>query len=346
MGEQQMIKFIQAALVAVPIAALAYGLTGTATADETYQIYMSPTGSDSASGSISAPVKTLSRVQTILKSTQPDAPVDVLIASGTYTNATQIGWNFYNGHQITFRPAVAGTSPVFAGANGKGYWISASLPAGSEGLDGNLRFEGLTVRDYSQGGIRINGGAGTVGSLRRGITDGLNGNVITGMTFKELGSKWAGAKGYGGVVLVNSKNNVIENTWFERLENNSSDASLIHGVYLADQSSGNQITGNTFKYVTGSPIRARNDSNDNVIDGNLFRRTGTSSGAGNGAFTDWFNDDSSPYECASHGNVFSGNDVGNSYNGSSLPFTRVWPGTTKSGCSLDGAKQVVSSGNI
>ncbi|WP_146605252.1 hypothetical protein [Jiangella anatolica] len=68
-------------------------------------------------------------------------------------------------------------------------------------------------------------------------------------------------------------------------------AAGIHGVYAMHGSSGNSIRSNDFQWISGNPMRVRNDSNSNDIRDNEFTRTGQPNG---GFYSDW----SCDAECA------------------------------------------------
>jgi hypothetical protein len=283
-------------------------------------------GSDANSGLVaSAPIRTLQRAHAVLVAAQPTIDVEVRIKRGTYV-APPTRWTFLvPGHTVSFMPAdyrvggalddIAGR-PVFRGNGKSGFWLTATLPPGHRG-DAGLRFYYLRVERYDRGGLQISGGTTPVHGQLRPKTAGHNGNVVMGMYFTELGSRWAGkGSGYGGVDLVNSRGNKILYNQFVKLENRGAKADLIHGIYLAHHSSGNRVQANKFITISGDPVRIRNDSNDNDIFDNTLH------GTGQGAqYSDWFcnlrcaRDSDRPAECASHGNLFHDNSTTSGYRG-------------------------------
>jgi hypothetical protein len=332
-----------------------------ATPEGVFRVYLAPTGSDANSGlTPDNPVRTLARAEAILRAKAPATNVEVRIARGTYV-APPTTWKFLvPGHTVTFLPAdfeldqadaeVAGR-PVFRGDGTSGFWFTARLPAGHLGGSGGLRFYYLRVERYDLGGLRINGGTVAVDGILRPATAGHNGNTIIGMYFTQLGSRWAPTRfGYGGVDLINSRDNLIEGNHFALLENASPRRSLMHGVYLAHHSTTNTVSHNRFDTVSGDPIRTRNESNSNDVFGNVFHRSGTTA-----QFSDWFcdvgcaQDRDRARECASHGNLFRQNDSVSGYLEEAVPIWRVFPGDRYyaggPGCGNEGQQRVSAWGN-
>ncbi|MCZ4607000.1 right-handed parallel beta-helix repeat-containing protein [Streptomyces sp. Lzd4kr] len=308
------------ALLAISAGTALWVPVSSASADSQlpFVIHMSSTGSDAGYGTRQATaIRSLRRAQEILRSLQPDRDVEIRIAPGTYPSAPLVWTYFQSGHTISLMPAdyepgdpVSGIAgrPVFQGG-GAGFWFDARLPSGHPGGTIGMRFYYLRVEGYSYGGIRFHGGTEEKLGLLRPRGQGLNGNTVYGMDFRDMGSMHAGTHGYGGIDLVNSSANTIRNNHFSRLENDGGGQGLIHGVYLAHHSKQNVIAHNRFTDVTGAPLRTRNDSNDNDFYDNTFSRTGSTA-----QLQDWFCDsgcaaqNDKPRECASHGNRFHDND--------------------------------------
>ncbi|HEY8472997.1 MAG TPA: hypothetical protein VIL37_10240 [Natronosporangium sp.] len=326
-----------------------------------FRVYMSPSGADNNSGlSPEEPVQSLARAQEVLQAAAPTTDVEVRIEQGVYI-APPTTWTFLvPGHTVTFLPIdyaygagaddIAGR-PVFRGDGSSGFWLSAELPEGHPGGDAGLRFYYLQVDQYDLGGLKLDGGVVEVDGMQRPATEGHNNNVIVGMYFTRLGSRWAGTEhGFGGVDLVNSRNNLIVDNHFVRLENTGTGKGLMHGVYLAHHSMENTVRDNRFEMISGDPIRTRNDSNDNEVFHNAFQRTGEIA-----HFSDWFCDTECtqgnlrPRECASHGNVFRENEVESGYSGSEISQWHVAPGDLEyaggTGCSNDDQPRVQTYDN-
>jgi hypothetical protein len=276
--------------------------------------------------------------------------------------APPTNWQFYvPGHTISFMPVdyeygdgadgIAGR-PLFRSNGTGGYWFAARLADENPGGDTNLRFYYLQVERYSQGGIMLSGGTQT---NAQGVTvpsnAGMNHNTVFGMMFQNLGSKYASGSAYGGITAINSSDNRIQNNHLLHLENTGSASGQVHGVYLAHWSKRNVITGNRFLYITGEPMRTRNDSNDNDIYGNSFERTGTAS-----FYSEWFCDASCVAdnpghgrECASHGNFFHDNTTISGYNGSHISWWGLQPADNNyaggAGCDNEGQPRIRTAGN-
>ena len=116
------------ALVAsvLPVAAEAASVT---------RVYVSPTGRDSASGSQSAPFRTLDRardyVRTISRAARGD--IDVVLADGTYALTSTFTLtpadSGANGHRITYR-AAPGAHPVLSGGSAVTGWTVSDAARG------------------------------------------------------------------------------------------------------------------------------------------------------------------------------------------------------------------------
>lgn len=333
-----------------------------ANAADPFVVYLDPSGSTANDGLTPATaVPTLARAQQILQATQPATDVEIRVASGLYT-AGPLTWSFYvAGRTISFLPvgyqpgtSFTGTRPVFRGNGTAGFWLNARLPSGHAGGNGNLRFYYLQVERYSTGGLYISGGTKIDSAgITVPSTIGLNGNTVYGMVFIRLGSRYAPeAFAYGGVDLVNSSDNTIRNNHFVNNENLSPNAGLIHGVYLAHHSKRNAVAANRFSFISGDPVRTRNDSNDNDIYSNTFERTGVSA-----FYSEWFCDASCVEqnpghgrECASHGNVFRENTLVSGYSGGTIPTWKLYPADLNYpggvGCTNEGQVRLRTWGNV
>lgn len=319
-------------------------------------IYMSPGGSDVNDGSdLAHAVVTLDRVEALIVAAAPTTDVEVRINQGTYT-AGQTTWNtFLDGHTITFMPAdftpgmawgdFAGR-PVFQSDDGPGWWMYAQLPSGHPGGTTGLKFYYLTVQGYAAGGLVLHGRYTTVNGLRVPATAGANGNYGYGLYFQNLGDVYNDSEmGIAAVDLINSSDNYFRNIHYVHLENVTATSSHIHGVYMAHGSDNNTFLNSDYSWITGNPVNIRNDSNNNLIDGNTLTRTGKYA-----YISDWFAEIGTPHECASWSNTFSNNDVVSSYSGStSLPLTDLTPpGSTYAGlspCTAGGSIRVTVTGN-
>lgn len=360
-------------------------LAGDTGATAVFTVYMATPangGSDSNSGLTStSPVVSLHRVHEVLKAARPTTDVEVRVRQGTYVVPPMLNWYFYvPGHTVSFLPVdydygegesgIAGR-PVFRnkrnadGSYPTGNWLhartgSAGAPLAGGGTSG-LRFYYLQVEYYISGGVGIDGQSGhDVEDERydppisiKGST-GLNGNTFAGMVFRRIGNKWTGggnAYGWGAIVLTNSSNNRITNSHFVEVENSGGWQEYLHGVYVTHFSSHNRIDNSRFAYISGDPIKTRDQSNFNDFDHNNFTRTG---------FKSFFRDQicdktcavrySHVRECAAYHNRFVYNRVLSAYNGSTtLPVWSLDPaGNTYSGgspCTLPAGEARVYTGS-
>jgi hypothetical protein len=136
-------------------------------------------------------------------------------------------------------------------------------------------------------------------------------NKIFKMQFENIGQTSLGFPPSTAVVrLVNSRNNEIFDNDFTNIKN-VENCGLLHSVYLAHHSSGNLIERNNFTNLCGSPIRVRDDSNNNNALHNKFNNIQ------NGKLMDqWFCDKSSRKDCTksnpelrSHSNALDTNRI-------------------------------------
>jgi hypothetical protein len=142
----------------------------------------------------------------------------------------------------------------------------------------------------------------------------LNGNDLSGMTFRDIGDLYApvptGA-GYGVILFTDSSHDAIYNNTFDDIYN-SGDHDELHGLYLTHFSSSNTVDKNLFENTNGEAVKVRDRSNFNNVFGNTFKATG-----GVAAYLDDFCNQQcvngalpKKYrECASYGNRFADNTI-------------------------------------
>lgn len=281
--------------------------------------YLDSAGDDAFDGSSPAlAVATLDRVHGLVTQDDPTCDVEIRINQGTYLGQTVI-WTWYRpGVSVKLMPidyqgggidSIAGR-PVFDG-QGASYFFRLAVTSGAYT---NLELLYLQVEHYVAYAVHFAGN-------RNDFAQGWNGgNRIFGCLFQDLGNLVnGGGTGYAGVDLVNSRENVIRNNHFMRLENSTS-AALIHGIYLAHGSSSNTIESNRFDTCSGDPIRARDDSSHNVIRSNRFYDTGVVA-----YYSDWWCDMSSNPNCTKAGgecpsweNEFRNNELHCGYGGAPI----------------------------
>lgn len=322
--------------------------------DEPFTVYLDPAGDDAHGGlSLDDAVLTLARAQEIIIAAAADRDVEVRIAQGTYFGQNVTWTHYHPDHRIAFMPIdyedgdgiddIAGR-PVFDG-DGAGVLLTLDVAAGEET---HLEFYYLEIQHYLHYGVYFRGD-------RLDPESGWNGgNRIFGVNFTEIGSLHVpGDEGYGAIDLVNSRNNDIRNNHFVAVENHAQKAGLMHGVYIAHHSAGNQIRGNQFTDISGDPLRVRDDSNANIIEGNTFSNTGSVA-----FYSDWYCDpDANPNctkpggECPSWENEFRDNELHCGYGGQQLPpFSYIQGGAdyVPPGCPDhfdDGWKRLYTSNN-
>jgi len=280
----------------------------------TTTFYMSPSGSDSNSGTgATAALKTLKGIHTKVTAVKPTDAVNIVVAEGTYTGQSVI-WTYFNGQPITFAPPLGSTTktkPVFDGEGTGLTWFTM----GDSEVPTNLHFINLAVTNYWLGL-----------DLGRDKEPGNSHNEVRGMLFERVGAFYThnlpSAKGYAALRLRRSSNNTITGNRFHGVKNSATappdtdgdgagDEDLtayIHAIYLAHNSRGSAISDNEFNQVTGDAVRTRDGSDDNLIEGNRFVTAGKYS-----AYSDWIADTGT--ECPSHNNRFKDNAVGEGYFG-------------------------------
>jgi parallel beta-helix repeat protein len=163
----------------------------------------------------------------------------------------------------------------------------------------------------------INGGPGGFTISGRTFSGGPNAILLRDVsnvtiernTFKNL----KGKTGYAGVHVKNSSGIRIRNNSFTSLSNKGH----MHGVYLV-KTSRSTISGNTFSAISGDPVRIRDGSSGNTVSGNTFRKSGIYA-----SFSEWR--DTRKGEVCGSGNVFRNNRYGPGPRGRHLPTVK-WGG--------------------
>ncbi len=264
------------------------------------------------------------------QSTVPHEPVlKISVTPGSMVHATaQTDWSYYAPSQkVVIDGGGAIVSGLRRGAPTPGFFLAYRPNVGPDSSEAspakaNFELRGLTIRGFESGGVELSpqAGAGKDHRWDAGIAAFMEGAVIEGNRFERLGSKdtpegeanWAKQRyGVGGVLARGLSGATIQDNVFDTLVNEDVEgasgkdgAHLIHAVYLRDHSSGNSVTGNTFKDVSGDPVRVSNASNGNRITGN------TAQNSGHKAFMSEFYNPTA-HEADSTGNIVSGNRTGN-----------------------------------
>lgn len=311
----------------------------------TLNVYMSPTGSDANTGlSSSQPVKTLERVQNVIRQAAPQCATTVKVGLGTYY-AQSVDWTYRTDFEIKFEPADGYASkvrPVFNGCSASGVcnqltWFTVSVTGSTR-----LNFRYLRVQRYSTA-ISMNGNRDTE-------SESIRHNKIYGMYFKAIGNGWAGAESHGtstaAIRFVNADSNAVENCHFYDVTNRAS-GGLLHALYIAHSSDANYVARNVFETVSGDAIRVRDYCFDNVIEGNRITR------AGSVGYSEWFCDSDSrpdctkPDECWSWENTFSNNTLDGTYSCSTMPVWKYFQTSSAGNCTRPprGAVRLHTFGN-
>ncbi len=350
-------------------AAWAVTQAGAAARPGNVTVYLAPAakgGKDSHTGlTASSPILTLAHAQQVLKGLNPTGNVTVRITQGTYV-ASAITWSFYvPGHTVSFMPVnysgggrPAGGDPVFADPVSKGThvgqtWFTAVLPPSPSSLHNGgstgLRFYYLTVEDYTQG-ISFNGQAGHSwhnATFYVQPSTGVNGNDVSGMTFQDIGDRYApGQTGYGVILFTDSSHDTITNNTFNDIYN-TGDTDQLHPLYITHFSSSSTIDKNLFEHTNGEAVKVRDRSNNNNVFSNTFSATG-----GVSAYLDDFCDQqcvngASPKkyrECASYGNRFADNTIDTGTEWDLIPAGETYAGGAP--CSIPkGNERLHTAGN-
>ena len=276
------------ALASASMAVVGQPSTGAARSSDT--VYVAPNGDDSRSGKLPAEaLRSLKRVQQLLKSQSlriEGKQLTVKMLPGTYRNMG-VDWDYVApGKQIVFEPAEAtppGKYSVIVSGNGdelgQFFRLRITEPSTTP-VNTGIVIRNLHVTDFCEGV-----------SLGDWKSKGpAAGNVIEGNLFSRIGSKYEtptpqptgkplpDGKCVAGIRVQDSTQNTIRGNTFAQIENLPSGQTgakkygpaLLHAIYVSNKSTANRIENNTFREFTGSPVRIRASSNDNVVAGNTF----------------------------------------------------------------------------
>lgn len=296
----------------------------------TLNVYMSPSGSDARTGLSSAQaVKTLARVQAVIRDYAPACPTVVKVGLGSYYGQSA-NWTYRSGFEIKFEPADGYASkvrPVFDGCSSENgacseqTWFAVNVRGSTK-----LNFRYLKVQRYATA-ISFNGD-------RNDESRNIRDNAIYGMYFRYIGNGWAGAESHGGstaaVRLVNADDNAIENSHFYDVTNRSGPA--LHAIYIAHSSDQNYVARNVFENVSSDAIRVRDYCFDNMIENNRITKAGTV------GYSEWFCDSAvrgdctKPDECWSWENTFANNTLDGKYDCSTMLVFKYYQTNAAANC--------------
>ncbi len=312
------------------------------------RIYLATNGNDTRTGlTASSAIQSLQRAHDLLVKMKPQRDVEIRIAPGNYYRQTVVWTYTMPKNTITFMPEKNDkVRPVFDGCASSsnktcpgGTWLTLKH---SKGERTNLHFEYIQVQRY-QTAISFNG------SRNKPNTSNSH-NRIYGCFFKDIGNVFNSSlkPSTAAVRLVNSDDNEVANSHFVNVVNTNS-GGLIHAIYVAHMSDRNQILRNRFKTSTGDPIRIRDFSNYNNIQGNQFTKVATSA-----AYTEWYcnhdkrTDCTKPTaECPSWENQFRNNTLDGDYTCKALGTWKILIPENAKGCNVvkTGAQRLYTSGN-
>lgn len=261
-------------------------------ASNRYYLYISPLGHDANIGSFSDPIRTLNRANEILMQEMPDKEVVIRIKSdcGEYLNDT-VEWYYYDReHRTIFQAYPEDRNAVFAADNENPPFEGFFSFYAQQGEPTNLVFSRITITGYPGRAILFKGD-------RENEPAGWNGfNVIENCVFKMTGNYWFPDRfvAYSVIGLTNSRNNIIRNCEFIKAANTFPDQSfsvdidsclikntpdigpnlVVIGIYLAHHCHSNEIVDNSFSQIAGDIIRIRDNSNRNIVSGNISIQSG------------------------------------------------------------------------
>ncbi len=283
-------------------------------ANQTFDLFISTSGSDYNSGKNSYnSIATLKKAQDILKKNKINIDVRIYIDSGLYKNQF-VTWDYFNNSNIIFLGLVKNHNPIFDG-EGEKIWFNLIK---KNGTCSNVTIMNIDVINYKQG-IVFNGD-------RDNPYGGWNGNnKLINLKIKNIGTLYSIDTTYSSsaVCFINSRFNIIKNCYFTNIENDKKNKEdiLIHALYFAHYSSNNIVEKCNFSYISGDPIRVRDESNNNIINKNIFTKTGS-----HAFFSEWFccSETTSKKctkesgECSSFGNQFINNLCNRGYNNTKI----------------------------
>ncbi len=100
----------------------------------------------------------------------------------------------------------------------------------------------------------------------------LSGISITGSHFFRIGNKFSCTKDFdfGAIQVSYSNNNVFYGNTFKDIENRSPHEGAVHAIYIKYSSSNNHVYKNIVENSTGSAVKIRDQSDRNIVEGNIF----------------------------------------------------------------------------
>ncbi|MEZ0390660.1 MAG: hypothetical protein ACAH59_00490 [Pseudobdellovibrionaceae bacterium] len=252
-------------------------------------IFVSTKGNDKNSGTTAGrPIKTLMRAHEVaaalIKKHSSRVHLQVLIASGTYYGQSQNWSAIPRTGSLRILGASPKVKPLFDGRKDprekrgdlSNFLYFSTTWAGRT----NIEVANLHVRYYLEG-------ISFAGPSRDKISEGITNNVVRNVSFRSIGDLYADVykittdddgdqkktkrQGLAVIRLVNTKNSKFLGNDF--IDINNDEDELQHAFYVAHYSSNNLFEGNYFSNAkSGTTIKLRDYSNDNLIKHNVFEK--------------------------------------------------------------------------
>lgn len=255
-----------------------------------YNVYISPEGDDSNTGTSESPLKTLTAANRLLGVVRPQENIAVILKNGTHNITSSVRWTYYNKKYFT---TLIGESATGAILNGNRI-PKALVITNPNGENTAIRIKNFTITNCANA-ITIEGDANNpkrwIGAV-----------AVSGMYFTNIGGKYADSVGYGAVRVLNASRCSITSCTFKNIENSLS-PHLLHAVYLAHGTRNCLVRDCVINKCTGDVFRARDSSNYNVFDNNTIINSRS-----NSLFGEWYN---TSKEKPSYGNVLRNNAYSN-----------------------------------
>lgn len=271
--------FVALYLCAVALPSFAGG------ADRDAVIYLGPAATAKADGK--SPQSALPTLQDALvlaqdKFKEGSVNVTIRVLPGRYVAQSATTAGAAPGGSLTIAAVEDAGRPVFDGGDQDLTWLTVT---GRVGQPANLKVFGLRIQNYLTA-ITLNGS-------RNRLNNAVSKVVIRNNFFEGIGQRKRGTgKPSTAVIrLVNGDDNSIVNNRFIQFRNVEK-CSLLHGIYLAHNSTGNLVKDNQFEDGCGDAIRFRDGSGGNQVEDNRF----TDAWAGS-PISDWYCDASGRDDC-------------------------------------------------
>jgi len=276
----------------------------TDTKTSVFTIYVAESGNDHNNGlSLATAVASINKAYSIIKTTLLYNPknAEILIAPGTYTNQ-RVHMNWYMPHHsITIKPYDESQPKPLITSTSTWKMVAFKITTRAQGERTNFIFKNLKFKNMY--------GAITFYGNRETEKASSSYNIIDGCEFDNTGMT-----AFSTIGLINSRyNKLINNTFMnqQRFIDNKSTNGLLHAIYIAHNSTNNIIKNNYFENCDGDPIRIRDMSHNNLIEGNTFYHCGKKA-----PVSEWFcnadiRDDctKTSAECPSYNNLVENNQI-------------------------------------